>query len=155
MQYRKAASKDAKGIANVLVKSYNIKTIKEGINVFKEEAKKKYNYVLAVDTGKIVGLVTWQIHGLPKHELCELDRIAVLPEYRGKGIARGLINELITNANKEYKKNGYKLRKLYVLTHASNKVAQRFYEKMGFKIEAVLKSHFYKNENEFVYSRFF
>ena len=155
MKYRKATSKDAKGIANVLVNSYNIKTIKEGIVVFRNETLKKYNYLVAVENGRVVGIVTWQMHGLPKHELCELDRIAVLPEYRGMGIAKELFKCLIKEANKEYKRKGYRLRKLYILTHASNKKAQKFYEALGCKREAALKSHFYKGEDEYVYSRFF
>ena len=87
MKFRKAAPKDANGIANVLEKSYSIKSIKEGINVFKTETKKSHNYIVAEEDGKISGIVTWIAHGLPKHQLCELDRIAVLPEYRGKGVA--------------------------------------------------------------------
>ena len=86
MKFRKATLKDAEGIANVLTQSYNIKDIKEGIDVFKNETKKFHNYIVAEDNKKIVGIVTWAMHGLPKHQLCELDRIAVLPEYRGKGI---------------------------------------------------------------------
>ena len=40
MKFRKATLKDARGIAKVLVESYNIKDLKEGINVFKNETKK-------------------------------------------------------------------------------------------------------------------
>ena len=155
MQFRKATSKDAKGIANVLVESYNIKTIKEGIKAFKEEVQKKYNYIIAVDNGKVVGLTTCQVHGLPKHQLCELDRIAVLPECRGKGVAQKLFAALVKAAKAEYKKNKSKLRKLYLLTHASNTRAHKFYEKLGFKHETTLKSHYYKEEDEWVYSMFF
>jgi ribosomal protein S18 acetylase RimI-like enzyme len=154
MKFRKATSKDAKGIANVLVYSYNIKDIKEGINVFKSETKKCHNYIVAND-GKIAGIVTWIVHGLPKHQLCELDRIAVLPEHRGKGIAKELFTELIKNAKSYYKKHNQKLRKLYLLTHANNKRAHKFYENLGFKHETTLKQHYYKNKDEFVYSMFF
>ena len=95
MKIRKAKSKDAKGISNVLVQSYNIKDLKESISVFNNETKKNHNYIVAEDKGKIIGIVTWLMHGLPKHQLCELDRIAVLPEYRGKGVARQLFIALI------------------------------------------------------------
>jgi ribosomal protein S18 acetylase RimI-like enzyme len=155
MQFRKATSKDAKGIAKVLVQSYNIKDVKEGISAFKEEVVKKYNYIIAVDKGKVVGLTTWQVHGLPKHQLCELDRIAVLPECRGKGVAQKLFDALVKAAKAEYKKNKSKLRKLYLLTHASNIRAHKFYEKLGFKHETTLKNHYYKKEDEWVYSMFF
>lgn len=155
MKFRKATSKDAKGIAKVLMESYNIDSVKEGISAFKEEVVKKYNYILAVDNGKVVGLTTWQVHGLPKHQLCELDRIAVLPECRGKGVAQKLFAALVKAAKAEYKKNKSKLRKLYLLTHASNIRAHKFYEKLGFKHETTLKNHYYKKEDEWVYSMFF
>ena len=155
MKIHKATSKDAKGIANVLVQSYNIKDLKEGIEVFKNETKKFHQYIVAEENGKIIGIVTWLMHGLPKHQLCELDRIAVLPEYRGKGVARKLFNALIKDAKQFYKKNKSKLRKLYLLTHADNIRAHKFYEKLGFKHETTLKQHYYKNKDEFVYSIFF
>lgn len=155
MKIHKASLKDAKGIANVLVKSYNIKDLKEGIDTFKNEIKKQHHYIIAEEKGKIIGIVTWVMHGLPKHQLCELDRIAVLPEYRGKGVSKQLFGALIKDARIFYKKNKSRLRKLYLLTHADNARAQKFYEKLGFKHETALKSHYYKNKEEYVYSIFF
>jgi len=155
MKLRKAIPESSIGIAKVLKECYNIASIEEGIDVFKNEVAKKYNYIVAVNDDKIVGLVTWQMHGLPKHGLCELDRIAVLTEYRGKGLAQKLFKALIKESNEEYKKHGFTLRKLYILTHADNKRAQAFYEKMGLRHEATLKSHYYKDKDEFVYSLFF
>ena len=155
MRFRKAKLKDAKGIAEVLTKSYNIKDMKEGIDVFMYEAKKFHNYIIAEESGKIIGLVTWVAHGLPKHQLCELDRIAVLPQYRGKGVAKQLFKALVGDAKAYYKKHKTKLRKLYLLTHADNKRAHRFYEKLGFKHEATLNDHYYDNKDEFVFSMVF
>lgn len=155
MKIRKAKLKDAKGIANVLVQSYNIKDLKEGINTFKDEIEKKYNYIVAEEKGKVIGIVTWVMHGLPKHQLCELDRIAVLPEYRGKGVAHKIFSALVKDAKSFYKKNKSKLRKLYLLTHADNIRAHKFYEKLGFRHETTLKAHYYKDKDEYVYSMFF
>ncbi|MBI2656194.1 GNAT family N-acetyltransferase [Candidatus Woesearchaeota archaeon] len=155
MKIRTATSKDAKGIANVLVQSYNIKDLKEGIDTFKNEIKKNHNYVVAEEKGKIIGIVTWIMHGLPRHQLCELDRIAVLPEYRGKGVAHKLFDALVKDAKQSYKKNKSKLRKLYLLTHTNNIRAHKFYEKLGFKHEATLKDHYYKGRDELMYSMFF
>ena len=155
MKFRKATKKDAKGIAKVLKESYNIKDLKEGLEVFKFEMEKRHNYIVAVDNLKVVGLVTWLVHGLPKHQLAELDRIAVLPEYMGKGVAKGLFDELIKDATAFYKKKKSKLRKLYLLTHEDNKRAHKFYEKLGFEHEVTLKEHYYKDKHEYVFSRFF
>ena len=48
-----------------------------------------------------------------------------------------------------------KLRKLYLLTHADNTRAHKFYEKLGFKHETTLKQHYYSDKDEFIYSLFF
>ena len=155
MKIRKSTIKDAKGIANVLARSYNIKDLDEGISVFKNEIKKNHNYIVAEEKRKVIGIVTWLMHGLPKHQLCELDRIAVLPEYRGKGVAKKLFDALIKDSKSFYRKNKSKLRKLYLLTHSDNIRAHKFYEKLGFKHEITLKQHYYKDKDEYVYSMFF
>src|SRR3989338_523410 len=155
MNLRESSTKDAKGIANVLVKSYNIGDFNEGVSTFKKEIKKQHRYIVAEENKNIIGIVTWIAHGLPKHQLAELDRIAVLPEYRGKGVAKKLFEELIKEVSKFYKKNNSRLRKLYLLTHADNERAKKFYEKLGFKHETTLKAHYYKDKDEFVYSIFF
>ena len=153
MKIRKAKLKDATQIAKVLTSFYNMDLV-EAKQTFLDETKKRHHYIVAEENGKIIGLVTWLMHGLPKHMLAELDRIVLLPESRGKGIGKKLVNELIKDANKVYKKNGFKLRKLYLLTHADNKEAHAFYEKVGFKHETTLKSHYYKGKDEFVFSMF-
>ena len=43
----------------------------------------------------------------------------------------------------------------YLLTHEENKLAHKFYEKVGFKHETTLSDHYYKDVNERVYSIFF
>lgn len=155
MRIRQATPRDAKGIAHVLVNSYNIKNKKEGMETFRSEIKKGHRYVVALENKKIIGMVTWLPHGLPKHMLAELDRIAVLPEYRGKGISKDLKEAMVANASAWFKSKGSKLRKLYLLTHEDNERARKFYEKMGFALETILKDHYYKGKNECVYSTFF
>ena len=155
MKIRRSKPSDAKGIANVLVNSYNVKDLNEGISVFKSESAKEQVYIVAEDKGKAIGIATWIMHGLPKHQLAELDRIAVLPDYRGKGVAKLLFEFLLKDAKSFYKKNKSKLRKMYILTHYDNVRAHRFYEKLGFAHETTLKEHYYANKDEWVYSRFF
>ena len=155
MKIRKSKPSDTRGIANVLVNSYNVKDLKEGARVFQEESAKQHHWVVAEDRGKIVGIATWIMHGLPKHQLAELDRIAVLPEYRGQGIAKPLFEALLKDCREFYKRSKSKLRKMYILTHYDNVRAHRFYEKLGFNHETTLKAHYYENKDEFVYSRFF
>ena len=155
MIIRKAKPEDTEGIADVLVQSYNIKSVEEGIETFKNELGKNHVYIVAEEDGKILGIVTWLMHGLLKHGLAELDRIAVLPEYRGKGVAKELFGALVEDIKKFYESKDSKLRKLYLLTHADNARAHSFYEKMGFKLETTLKEHYYKDKDELVYTIFF
>jgi ribosomal protein S18 acetylase RimI-like enzyme len=155
MKLRNATSKDANGIALVLKSSYNIDSGEEGKEVFLMEMKKGIKYIVAEEDKKILGIVTWKQHGLPKHGLAELDRIAVLPESRGKGISKPLFDALVKDINEEYGKSGKTLRKLFLLTHANNERAHKFYEKLGMKHETTLKEHYYKDVDEWVYSIFF
>ena len=50
---------------------------------------------------------------------------------------------------------GESIRKLYLLTHEDNVDAHIFYKKVGFVHETTLKDHYYKDQNERVYSKFF
>jgi len=55
---------------------------------------------------------------------------AVLYDVDGFGKERGYMRG--SRGRKNYKKEGKKLRKLYILTHSSNERAQAFYRKSGF-----------------------
>ncbi|MBW2982412.1 GNAT family N-acetyltransferase [Candidatus Woesearchaeota archaeon] len=152
---RNAKIEDIEGVAKVLKESYNIDDIEEAKKIFRDELKKDHHYIIAEQLRTILGIVTWTVHDLPKHQLAELNRIAVLPEYRGKGVAKLLFNGLIKKCSEFYKENGSRLRKLYLLTHESNTRAHIFYEKMGFNHETTLDNHYYDEEDEYVFSMFF
>ena len=155
MKYRKATKKDEKGIADVLFENYNIKTRKEALRIIREEFERNFNYLVADKNGKIIGIVCWTMHGRPKHQLVHCARVALLPEYRGKGIARNLFKKMVQDADRFYKAQGQKMRKIYAYAHSSNKPAQNFYKRRGFILEAKLKDHYYKGEDEYIYSMFF
>ena len=152
---REATYHDKDQIAKVLLDFYNMKDADEAAQSFNNELDKDFHYIVAEEAGKIIGLVTWLMHGLPKHGLFELDRICILSEARGKGVGRKLVDKLIDNASKWYDKKGEKIRKLYLLTHEDNKNAHSFYERVGFSHETTLKDHYYKDQDERVYVMFF
>ena len=132
---RKAEYKDTDQIVPVLLDFYNINDAEEAAQVFKTELKKDYHYIVAMENEKIIGLVTWIMHGLPKHGLFELDRICLLSQSRGKGIGKKLVGALIKDASIWYERKGSTIRKLYLLTHEENTNAHIFYEKVGFTHE--------------------
>ena len=152
---REASYDDKEQIAEVLLDFYNMNDHDEAIKSFTKELEKDFHYLVAEEDGKIIGLVTWLMHGLPKHGLFELDRICILSDARGKGVGRKLVDKLILDAKKWYDKEGESIRKLYLLTHEDNKNAHIFYEKVGFVHDATLKDHYYKNQDERVYVMFF
>ena len=152
---REATYHDKDQIAKVLLDFYNMKDADEAAQSFNNELDKDFHYIVAEEAGKIIGLVTWLMHGLPKHGLFELDRICILSEARGKGVGRKLVDKLIDNASKWYENESEKIRKLYLLTHEDNKNAHSFYEKVGFSHETTLKDHYYRDQDERVYVMFF
>ena len=154
IKIRKAVQNDANEIANVLLDFYNMQDHQEAKNVFIDEQKKDFHYLLAVENNDVLGLVTWVTHGLPKHGLFELDRICIMTSARGKGIGKKLVNALIDDAQYWYNKKNEKARKLYLLTHENNNNAHLFYKKVGFFHETTLKSHYYENQDDRVYSIF-
>ena len=143
------------GAAKVLVENYNIKTPKEAIQAIKEEVDHGFNYIIAENNNGVIGISCWAVHGLPKHKVIQTGRVAVLSEFKGKGIATELFMKSVQDAHKFYKSKKLKLRKLYAYVHASNRRARDFYENLGLVKEAILKDHYYKNENEYMYSMFF
>jgi len=152
---RKAIIEDKSEIASVLLDFYNMDNQDEGKATFISEFEKDFHYILALEDNKIIGLVTWISHGLPKHGLFELDRICLLSESRGKGVGKLLVESLVDDARKWYSNLGGKIRKLYLLTHEDNKGAHGFYEKVGFEHETTLKDHYYLGKDERVYTIFF
>ena len=142
--FRKAEHEDRDQIAGVLLDFYNMENAEEAVRTFETELNKDFHYIVAMENEKIIGLVTWIMHGLPKHGLFELDRICLLSGSRGKGVGKKLIDVLIDDARTWYERNGAVIRKLYLLTHEDNTNAHIFYEKVGFIHETTLKDHYYE-----------
>ncbi len=154
IKIRKPLQNDVDEIAHVLLDFYNIEDHQEAKKVFIDEQKKDFHYLLAVEDDKVLGLVTWINHGLPKHGLFELDRICIMTNARGRGIGKKLVTALIDDAKNWFKRRNGEARKLYLLTHEDNNNAHIFYEKVGFIHETTLKSHYYNGQDERVYSIF-
>ena len=155
MRIRKAKDEDTNKIAEVLFESGLAKTYDEGEEMYVRETRKGDKYIVAEEDEEILGIITWVFQGAYRHELSELYHIGVKNKARGKGVAQALFWKLIYDINKIYREKGQQLRKLYLLTHDDNTVAQKFYEKVGMTHEATLRDHFYSGKPERVYSIFF
>lgn len=155
MNIRKATLMDQEKVAELLLELLNVNNIVETKQTFLREINKGDKYIIIEENGKLLGLISWLMHGRHKHGLAELNHVVVTKESRGKGVGKRLFEALVEEVKKEYEKNNSKLRKLFALTRGTNKEAHKFYENMGFKLETTLKEHFYKDKDEHIYSIFF
>ena len=94
-------------------------------------------YVAAHDGAKLVGYAGMMRVLDEGH----IHNVAVLPDYRKRGIGRALISELIKLA----KENGLRLMLLEV--RAGNEAATSLYQRLGFERRG-LRPHYYKNPRE-------
>ncbi|MCE4599167.1 MAG: ribosomal protein S18-alanine N-acetyltransferase [Desulfurococcales archaeon] len=71
--------------------------------------------------------------------------IAVLREYRGRGIGSSLLSETI-----RVMRNVYKVESIFLEVRVSNEVAIRLYERYGFKKVRLIKGYYKDGEDAFV-----
>ncbi|MDP4153195.1 MAG: ribosomal protein S18-alanine N-acetyltransferase [Bacillota bacterium] len=94
-------------------------------------------YVVAEEEGNPIGYAG-MINVLGSGEIMS---VAVLPEYRGRGIATKLLNALISHARDS------EIEEMYLEVRSSNENAKKLYEKFGFK-ETGLRQNYYENPRE-------
>jgi len=80
----------------------------------------QYEFSVAIEEGKIAGFLVWR--DLADGE-CEVLNLAVAPEFRRRGIGRGLIERLTTGS----------CRQIFLEVRESNQAARFFYKSMGFQ----------------------
>lgn len=87
--------------------------------------------------GEVVGYIFWaQKSGIRPAAVVELDQIAVLSEWRGRGLGEMLLRESLARVKAELEANDQVLESVLVSTRADNQ-AQRLYEKvLGAKVVA-------------------
>lgn len=98
--------------------------------------------LLATDSGKAAGMVAFKPFS---SNICEMTRMYVRPEYRGRRLARDLIKTLITKA----RESGYDIMRLETATFMQSAIV--LYSSFGFKI----RSPYYEIPEEFLESTIF
>jgi len=74
--------------------------------------------------------------------------IGILPSYRRLGIGSGLMKKAM-----DALKNIYECVEVYLEVRVSNNTAIKFYEKLGFTIDRVIKGYYKDGEDAYVMSR--
>ncbi|HDJ67024.1 MAG TPA: ribosomal-protein-alanine N-acetyltransferase [Nitrososphaeria archaeon] len=112
-------------------------------------------FLVAEVNGKIVGYVMCRVERI----LSKLDRfrfkraghvisIAVLPEYRNRGIARSLLNRAINVLKDEYK-----CEEVFLEVRVSNSPAISLYEKLGFLKVNISRRYYLDGEDAYIMAR--
>jgi len=98
---------------------------------------KNSNLIVAEEGSKLVGVVGCKgvKHKRAAH-VATLVGVGVLPEYRGKGIGRAMLEKMIDWVKKETK-----IERLQLTVYADNEGAIKFYEKLGFVKEGLFKNY--------------
>lgn len=112
-----------------------------------EDLAHDINFIFAEVDGKTAAYACYG-HIADSNSSYELHWLATHNDYRGQGIGKQLINELIKNIKAD---GGTKL---YVKTDSTEqyKSTRHFYDSCGFTLEAVLKQYYEKNDDCCIYS---
>jgi len=101
----------------------------EGIEYFKKEFKREDGcFLFAEQNGKLIGYVNGGSKKFAhrKSKYFEIDNLGVIPEEKGKGIGKLLLDKILEWAKrKDYQK-------IYLNCYAKNSEALSFYKKSGF-----------------------
>jgi ribosomal protein S18 acetylase RimI-like enzyme len=111
-----------------------------------------YHHIKVVrQNNKIVGAIFWNSVEEKHHGLTNIQDLWIDEGFRRKGLGEKLLRSSIEDMKKLYAKHHYTLRKVFVTTGENNRPARNLYEKVGFRIVAVLPDLFAQGENELVY----
>jgi ribosomal-protein-alanine N-acetyltransferase len=111
-------------------------------------------FIVASASDTVVGYIMCRIElGLSEMQRFNLIKkghvvsLAVLPEYRGKGLGKGLVSNALKGML------GYGAKESYLEVRLSNLAAIRLYEKLNFNVVRTRRSYYKDGEDAFVMAR--
>jgi ribosomal-protein-alanine N-acetyltransferase len=111
-------------------------------------------FIVAEEAAKIAGYIMCRVEvGLVNHGLGGLIRkghvvsIAVLPQYRRKGVAQALINAAVEGMR------GYKAKQCYLEVRVTNAVGIALYKKLGFEVSKTLNGYYSDGESAYTMTK--
>jgi len=98
-----------------------------------------FAFVAEVASSRVVGYAFWaQKSGIRASAVLELDQIAVLTEFRGKGFARHLIKESLAIVKSDLLSNHQVVKSILVSTRADNRAQRLYSDVLGVRIVATI-----------------
>ncbi|MDR2954845.1 MAG: ribosomal protein S18-alanine N-acetyltransferase [Prevotella sp.] len=131
---RRACKEDIGDIINIEDKSFNSDGFSRSQFIYLVTRSKGVFYVAVTDS-KVTGYICLLLHS--KRKNIRIYSIAILPEYRGRGIAGMLISKAKEFARNE-KKSGVSLE-----VRTDNMLAIQLYEKNGFRTLFTKKQYYH------------
>lgn len=111
-------------------------------------------FIVADVDGKIVGYIMCRIEsGFSNFHLTKKGHVislAVLPEYRSKGVGHAILNEAM-----KAMAFSYGAKECFLEVRVSNTAAINLYKKMGLRIEKTLRDYYSDGESAYVMSKKF
>ena len=113
-------------------------------------------FIVAEKDGMIVGYIMCRIEsglsgiGFSPFSLSRkghIISIAVLPEHRGKGLGRALIEKALETMAKSYN-----AKSCYLEVRVSNEPAIKLYKKVGFEVQRTIRGYYADGENAYIMS---
>ncbi|MCQ2353404.1 MAG: GNAT family N-acetyltransferase [Victivallaceae bacterium] len=154
---RPFADADAPGVAEIMYASFktylgDLLQKKETPDEWRENLRPlngdliRRAFVAADEKNTVLGCIECVID--TRYRLGTLNRIGVSPDAAGKGIGRMLFEAALDFWQE------HNARKVYTDVSSINPGAKKFYERMGFVAEGILKSHFFDGVDEYQLSLF-
>jgi len=114
-------------------------------------------FIVAEKDGTIVGYIMCRIESglsgigftsLSLSKKGHIISIAVLPEHRGKGLGRELIEKALEAMTKFYN-----AKTCYLEVRVSNESAIKLYKKVGFEVQRTIRGYYADGENAYIMSK--
>lgn len=105
------------------------------------------SFVAEQEASHVVGYVFWsQKSGIRPSAVLELDQVAVLSQFRSKGIAKRLIEESLAIIKSDLQKNQQLVKSVLVSTRADNPAQRLYAQVLGAKVVATIEGLYSGNE---------
>ncbi|MEH6942361.1 ribosomal protein S18-alanine N-acetyltransferase [Bacillus sp. JJ722] len=137
LSFRYMEEKDLDEIIELEHECFTVPWTKEAF--FNELHQNQFaTYIVLEEEGKIIGYCgAWLVI-----DEAHITNIAVLPQYRGRGLGEALLNKMIDKCREVH------IERMTLEVRVSNIVAQSLYKKLGFQDGAIRKNYYSDNQED-------